>query len=74
MTRVRLLEDTELDAGFQKMLGTEDDYYARVIGHRPELVRSFAKFYMPLRQQGLLDARLKELVRLRIANINNCAY
>lgn len=74
MTRVRLLDDHELDSGFQRMLGTEDEVYARVIGHRPELIRSFAKFYMPLRKEGLLDARLKELVRLRIANVNNCAY
>lgn len=74
MSRVRLLDDAELDPGFQKLLGTEDEMYARVIAHRPELVRSFAKFYLPLRKEGRLDARLKELVRLRIANINNCAY
>ena len=74
MSRVRLLSDEELDPGFQKMLGTEDEMYARVIAHRPDLVRSFARFYRPLRQEGLLDAKLKELVRLRIAGINNCAY
>lgn len=74
MSRVRLLADEELDPGFQKLIGTEDELYARVIAHRPDLVRSFAKFYLPLRREGLLDARLKELVRLRIANINNCAY
>ena len=74
MSRVRLLSDEELDSGFQKMLGTEDEMYARVIAHWPDVVRSFAKFYRPLRQEGLLDAKLKELVRLRIAGINNCAY
>ena len=74
MSRVRLLNDEELDPGFQKMLGTEDEMYARVIAHRPDLVRSFAKFYLPLRKEGLRDAKLKELVRLRIAGINNCAY
>ncbi|HEX2173494.1 MAG TPA: carboxymuconolactone decarboxylase family protein [Dehalococcoidia bacterium] len=74
MSRVRLLEDEELDPGFRKLVGTEDELYARVIAHRPELVRSFSKFYLPLRKEGLLDARLKELVRLRIADINKCAY
>ncbi len=42
------------------------------MGHNPELSNAFYRFYMPLRLNGLLDNKLKELVRLKIAQLNNC--
>ena len=39
----------------------------------PEAFKAYWDFYAPLRLKGLLDARLKELVRLKIAALNDCA-
>ena len=39
----------------------------------PEAYEAFWAFYGPLKLEGLLEARLKELVRLKIAELNECA-
>ena len=48
---------------------------ARAFGSHPELLESYLKFYYPFHKSagaGLLESRLKELVRLRIATLNGC--
>lgn len=49
-------------------------HFARAFGPHPALVEAYQAFYMPWHggQQGLLEPRLKELVRLRIATLNGC--
>ncbi|MDE0824544.1 MAG: hypothetical protein OSB07_11365 [Dehalococcoidia bacterium] len=42
-------------------------------GNLPEAYEAFWNFYGPLKLQGLLEQRLKELVRLKIADANGCA-
>ena len=42
-------------------------------GNLPEAYEAFWAFYGPLKLEGLLEARLKELVRLKIAELNECA-
>ena len=44
----------------------------RVLGHRPDMIESYFKFYYPLHNGGIVDPALKELVRLRIASLNQC--
>lgn len=44
----------------------------RVLGHRPDMIESYFKFYYPLHNGGVVDPALKELVRLRIASLNQC--
>ena len=44
----------------------------RVLGHRPEMVEAYFKFYYPLHMGGVVDPALKELVRLKIAELNQC--
>ena len=43
------------------------------MGHLPDAFKAYWKFYAPLRLEGVLDAKLKELVRLKIAALNDCA-
>ncbi len=43
-----------------------------VFGHCPEAFKAFLAFYRPLKYGGRLDFALKELVRLRIAALNDC--
>ncbi len=42
-------------------------------GNLPGAYEAFWDFYGPLKLEGLLEQRLKELVRLKIADANGCA-
>ena len=42
-------------------------------GNLPDAYEAFWNFYGPLKLEGLLEQRLKELVRLKIADANGCA-
>jgi carboxymuconolactone decarboxylase family protein len=44
-----------------------------VYGHCPELFAAFLRFYRPAKYGGHLPFALKELVRLKIAALNECA-
>ena len=44
----------------------------QVFGHCPELFQSFLQFYFPWHERGVVPPVIKELVRLRIAQLNKC--
>ncbi|GGC33603.1 hypothetical protein GCM10011371_21280 [Novosphingobium marinum] len=78
MSRIRLLELSEMDpkmadiaVNMEKMVG--DGTAMRAVAHRPDIVEAFGEFYWKLQMEGLLDRKLVELVRLAIAQINQCA-
>ena len=50
---------------------TGDEMFA-VYAHSPEAFGRFLDFYRPLKYGGELPFALKELVRLRIAELNDC--
>ena len=56
-----------------KAMGS-DTAFLRMLNYRADLVPAFFDFYMRMRNDGLLPAKLKELVRLRIARLNTCRY
>ena len=56
-----------------KAMGS-DITFLRMLNHRADLIPAFFDFYIRLRNDGLLPAKLKELVRLRIARLNTCRY
>lgn len=51
-----------------------DSAFLRMLSYRSDLVPAFFEFYQPLRGDGLVTARIKELARLRIARLNSCRY
>jgi AhpD family alkylhydroperoxidase len=66
----RLPADLDLDA-----LSPTDRLYTRmggILAHRPRLASAFAEFGPVLAREAELPARLRELVRLRIAFHNQC--
>jgi hypothetical protein len=78
MSRVRLLSDQELSpAARERVQAVEatgaDASVLRAVGHRQEMFDQYFKFYYPAHQQGLVEPALKELVRLKIARLNDCA-
>lgn len=77
MTRIRLAELDELEGDIRSMVeeveaATGDSTALRVLAHRPDILKSFIEFYWPLQTAGLLSRKLIELVRLAVAQINQC--
>lgn len=51
-----------------------DANFIRTFGRLPDALKRFVRFYSPLVRQGLMEHRTKELVRLRLAQLNQCHY
>jgi AhpD family alkylhydroperoxidase len=51
-----------------------DSSFIRILSYRSDLVPAFFDFYLRMRGNGLLTAKVKELARLRIARLNTCKY
>ncbi len=77
MSRLSPLDDNQLTPEFREKAAAAEasgDHSAlwRVLGHQPELIDGFFKWYYPLHDGGIVDPVIKELVRLRIAGLNQC--
>ena len=77
MARIRLMDDGELSAAaLERVRATEaagaDASVLRAIAHRPEMFERYFEFYYPAHQGGCVEPDLKELVRLKIARLNDC--
>lgn len=77
MARIRLLEISEMEPAMADIVRnveemTGDTTAMRAVAHRPDILQSFGAFYWTLQMEGLLDRKLIELVRLAIAQINQC--
>ncbi|MCK9246352.1 MAG: carboxymuconolactone decarboxylase family protein [Anaerolineaceae bacterium] len=77
MSRIRLLETSEMTPEMAQIVAdvgrmTGDFNGMRAVAHRPDIVQSFGPFYWKLQMEGLLDRKLIELVRLGIAQVNQC--
>jgi alkylhydroperoxidase family enzyme len=46
----------------------------RAFAHVPEMLSRFLDFYGPLVNRGRVSVRMKELARMRIAQLNDCHY
>lgn len=78
MARVKLIPTERLDPALrdlaeQALRHRQNPAIFHAMGHLPEAFKAYWDFYAPLRLKGLLDARLKELARLKIAALNDCA-
>jgi alkylhydroperoxidase family enzyme len=79
MAKLRLFEVQELDDELQAIcLESEQQSGSsastRALAHHPGLVKALRHFRGTLAKEGILDASLKELVRLKIARLNACQY
>ena len=77
MARIRLLEDHELSdekrAEIQNIEAKGVDASAmRAVAHLPDMSDQYYAFYYPAHQGGIVEPELKELVRLKIARLNDC--
>lgn len=67
---LRLARDDELPEGLRE----RTDAFTRVFGHNARLMESWNEWYRPLIRDGAVSARLKEMVRLRVAQLNACDF
>lgn len=79
MSRIDMLDRSALDPDLQAMLAKweaegGDPNFIRLFGRLPEPLKRFVAFYSPLVRKGLVEHRTKELVRLRLAQLNDCHY
>lgn len=74
MARLRILPADQItDPELRRMAEASGDEMYGVYGHCPELFAAFLRFYRPAKYGGHLPFALKELVRLKIAALNECA-
>ncbi|HLW71687.1 MAG TPA: hypothetical protein VKS22_13825 [Candidatus Binataceae bacterium] len=80
MAQVSLIPFPQVAPELQEIMRTYDKEYAgsefvRAFAHAPEVFKSFASYYFPLifETRGSLDMRLTEMVRLKVAEKNDCA-
>jgi alkylhydroperoxidase family enzyme len=77
MSRLSIPDNEQLTGDLRKQAESieatgADSTVLRVLGHRPDMIESYFKFYYPLHNNGIVDPALKEMVRLRIASLNQC--
>jgi alkylhydroperoxidase family enzyme len=79
MPKLRLFEMHELDDELRAICleleqQSGSSASTRALAHHPGLVKALRRFRGTLAKEGLLEASLKELVRLKIARLNACQY
>ena len=77
MARIQLLDDDALpEAVRQRVQATEtgggDASVARALAHRQDMFDRYFAFYSTAHEHGCVEPELKELVRLKIARLNQC--
>ena len=78
MSRLSVLETNQLTPEFAKhveraaLSGVEQATMFQVLGHCPEMFQAYFQFYFPWHTSGSVDPVLKELVRIKMAQLNNC--
>ena len=77
MSRIRLFEDEELSPAAREQARAaeaagRDASVLRAVAHRQDMFERYFAFYYPAHQGGVVEPALKELVRLKIARLNDC--
>lgn len=68
--RLRPARDDELPEKWRH----RHDQMTRTFGHNTRLWDLWNAWYRPLIADGAVSARLKEIVRLRVAQLNDCRF
>lgn len=77
MSRIDPIPTDELEPYFRQLVEADeeagrDPALNGVMAHHPEFFEKYFAFYYPAHEQGVLDARIKEIARLKIARLNDC--
>ncbi len=76
MSRLSVLPKEKFTPEFAKMTETAEETgngtVFQVLGHRADMFQSYFKFYYSTHEGWVVKPAIKELARLRIAQLNNC--
>lgn len=73
MIRLRVLSAEEIgDPDLRAIMEASGNLSFGIYGHCPDLFRAFLQFLRGIRYGGRLPFAMKELVRLKIAELNKC--
>ena len=77
MARISLLADAELTSAQREQVQNieasgGDASVLRATAHRTDMFDKYFQFYYPTHVGGIVEPELKELVRLKIARLNDC--
>ncbi len=79
MARLSDVPIDQIDDDLRKVMHEYDEElggsgFVQVLAHAPEVFKSFIGFYFPLitETRGSIDMRLTELVRIKVAEHNDC--
>ena len=80
MARMRPLEPEEVDpatrelfASFERERGNVPNMF-RTMARRPEIAETAAAHMRAIFSTGTVEARLKEMLAVRVSQINDCMY
>jgi alkylhydroperoxidase family enzyme len=78
MARIKLVPTEDLPPELKRIAKEAEAHKLnpaifQAAGNLAETYEAFWAFYGPLKLEGLLEVRLKELARLKIADLNECA-
>ena len=62
------------DEQLPERLRSRHDPVTRVFGHNSTLLENWYRWYLPVIRDLSLPARLKEIARLRVAQLNACDF
>lgn len=79
-SRIAFVDVTALDDECQRLIeaadrnGAPNSNLIRVMGHRPDTLKGFFHIWKATFEGGTIDHRLKELVRIKVADLFACGY
>lgn len=78
--RITRLEQSQVDAEsqaiyehYQKARGNVPNMF-RTAAHRPEILKTLIAHFRTIMETGTVEAKLKELLTVRVSQINRCEY
>jgi len=77
MARLEPIPAEQLSPYFRELVAADekagrDPALNGVMAHHPKFFEDYFSFYYPNHEQGLVESRVKELARLKIARLNGC--
>ncbi len=80
MSRIKPLEENEVDneaknifEDFLKERGNIPNMF-KILAHRPQLLKTAFEHFRAVLKTGTVDLKLKEMVAIRVSQMNECAY
>ena len=77
MSRLSILAKDQLTPEFAALAEQAEAFnihttVSQVLGHCPDMTQAFFQFYLPWHEGGVVPPVIKELVRLKVAQLNSC--